>query len=397
MPNNIYYITFKCNSLNNTVNLTPEVKLAPFYFIKWHNSNDDTLNLTDCKADDEISIVSYFEFYKTINPNNVNDYINGPSFESFWCNKNIPKRNSNQFLIHGEDGLSISQQKSDTETFISIGNNNKSTKYKDDFLSSNYNGCITIINNECTKDDNGSLNYYKSLYSQIDPKSIGLYIENNSNLLSFNKNGMFYENYSIFCPNGLFAGLRPKISYLNDNYTEYYLDDLDHTVIVDCNKKTGTAIVIHLPYSTKPKDGQEYLILANKNVGDIIFTCDDRLTYQSISGNKVYNARFDINNNNNIKILLLNNNNKYLQVPIYSTFKNIPDCSFKIHIVFSKSNNIWICYSTPLISDYSIFSSNSGSNSGDTGDSSGSGNNDLIPDGYYHPETDLVPGGVKTT
>lgn len=64
----------------------------------------------------------------------------------------------------------------------------------------------------------------------------------------------FANNYSIYCANGLFAGLRPNTRIVTNSET---LTNYDHTLIVDTS--TETAITLTLP--SDPKQGQTYFVI----------------------------------------------------------------------------------------------------------------------------------------
>lgn len=66
------------------------------------------------------------------------------------------------------------------------------------------------------------------------------------------------ENFAIYCPNGMFAGLRPRarvITTTANSYDPHQLTELDHTIII--NVSSGTTY-IRLPAS--PQEGQVYEI-----------------------------------------------------------------------------------------------------------------------------------------
>jgi hypothetical protein len=66
-------------------------------------------------------------------------------------------------------------------------------------------------------------------------------------------------NSAIYCLQGVFSGLRPRIEYINSGY--YYPTDLDHTMYV------AKAASIVLP--TNPKKGQYYKIIKSKSLSGV--------------------------------------------------------------------------------------------------------------------------------
>lgn len=91
------------------------------------------------------------------------------------------------------------------------------------------------------------------------------------------------NGYSVYSPSGQFAGLRPKCRTVN---TSTYLDDFDHTIIVDASEY----VAIHLPEN--PKDGQEYVILC-KSTKSIGITSEDKDIYSLVEGKRISSGSAD--------------------------------------------------------------------------------------------------------
>lgn len=111
---------------------------------------------------------------------------------------------------------------------------------------------------------------------------------------------------AIECTKGVFAGLRPKITYITSG--SYDLTDLDHTIVLK-NSSTAAADAIDINLPSSPQDGQEYIIYQVKKGGkfNVISSESNGKAIFSMNGNKTtYKDEYVANANRYVHIIYCN-------------------------------------------------------------------------------------------
>ena len=102
---------------------------------------------------------------------------------------------------------------------------------------------------------------------------------------------------AIKCEKGVFAGLRPKITYITSGSNK--LTNLEHTIVL--NNETDDVIDITLPSS--PQDGQEYIIYQVKKGGKFTIKSTDKVIFSMNKNSTTKEDPYTANVNRYVNII----------------------------------------------------------------------------------------------
>ena len=222
---------------------------------------------------------------------------------------NISAKNGNFGCLEcGKDSVSVDYQTPYMRNFASIRSNYGLAFHSHDTRDETTINCsfghATVKSNTTVSDLEGNvikqtpnIQYRQGLCVEVDtspekynyPTISGIYVSVTGAPV----------NYAIKCPNGMFAGLRPKTRVVTQTNVDTVLTELDHTVIV--NYWPSGRVYISLPES--PREGQEYEIYSSNAECQLSINSAGITIYVINEGIERVNEDFSSQNRRYIKLV----------------------------------------------------------------------------------------------